>query len=98
MLFTKSRLQGSSVVITLPANNGEKPEPNKGYIVVYSDDGTITLIPKLDDPFSGGAEGELYEKDDWEEWIKNNPTIKERLEWLIKLFCIHFAFCTIKSL
>ncbi|MFK4567285.1 type II toxin-antitoxin system PemI/MazE family antitoxin [Enterococcus sp. UD-01] len=67
MLFTKSRLQGSSVVVTLPANNGEKPESNKEYIVVYSDDGTITLIPKLDDPFSGGAEGEFYELEEWSE-------------------------------
>ncbi|EIP8244558.1 AbrB family transcriptional regulator, partial [Enterococcus faecalis] len=35
------------------------------YIVMYSDDGTITLVPKLQDPFSGGSEGEYYEKDEW---------------------------------
>ena len=43
MLIAKSRLQGSSVVITLPSDNGKKPKENKEYIVVYSDDGTITL-------------------------------------------------------
>ena len=32
---------------------------------MYSDDGTITLVPKLQDPFSGGSEGEYYEKDEW---------------------------------
>lgn len=65
MKTTKSRLQGSSVVVTLPANNGEKIEANKEYVVVYSKDGTIALIPKIDDPFSGGIEGEFYEVDEW---------------------------------
>ena len=64
MLIAKSRLQGSSVVITLPSDNGKKPKENKEYIVVYSDDGTITLVPKIEDPFSGG-EAEYYEKDEW---------------------------------
>lgn len=67
MLITKSRLQGSSVVITLPSDNGKKPSDNQEYIVVYSDDGTITLVPKIDDPFSGGEEAEYYEKDEWED-------------------------------
>ena len=47
MLVTKSRLQGSSVVVTLPSDNGKKPSENQEYIVVYSDDGTITLVQKL---------------------------------------------------
>lgn len=65
MLIAKSRLQGSSVVITLPSDNGKKPKENKEYIVVYSDDGTITLVPKIEDAFSGGEEAEYYEKDEW---------------------------------
>lgn len=32
---------------------------------MYSDDGTITLVPKIQDPFSEGPEGEYYEKDEW---------------------------------
>ena len=36
MLITKSRLQGSSVVITLPSDNGKKHSENQEYIVVYS--------------------------------------------------------------
>ncbi|NMP59915.1 type II toxin-antitoxin system PemI/MazE family antitoxin [Enterococcus mundtii] len=67
MLITKSRLQGSSVVITLPSDNGKKPLDNQEYIVVYSEDGTITLVPKIDDPFSGGKEAEYYEKDEWKD-------------------------------
>ena len=30
-----------------------------------NDDGTITLVPKIQDPFSEGPEGEYYEKDEW---------------------------------
>jgi len=67
MLITKSKLQGNSVVITLPSDNGNKPAENQEYIVVYSDDGTITLIPKIVDPFCGGEEAEYYEKDVWKD-------------------------------
>ena len=65
MLTTKSRKQGSSVVLTLPSNNGQKPKTDQEYTVMYSNDGTITLVPKLQDPFSGVSEGEYYEKDEW---------------------------------
>ncbi|MBP1040101.1 AbrB family transcriptional regulator [Vagococcus sp. BWB3-3] len=65
MLVTKSRLQGSSVVITLPSDDGRKPPENQEYIVVYSDNGTITLVPKIEDPFEGGEEAEYYEKNEW---------------------------------
>ncbi|MDB6352706.1 AbrB family transcriptional regulator [Trichococcus sp. K1Tr] len=65
MLITKSRLQGSSVVVTLPLHNGEKLEPNKEYIVIYSPDGTITLVPKIEDPFVLSEAGAFYEKDEW---------------------------------
>lgn len=65
MLTAKSRLQGSSVVITLPPKDGKKPKPNKEYIVEYSEDGTILLIPKIDDPFSAVTIGEFYEEDEW---------------------------------
>lgn len=76
MLITKSRLDGNSVVATLPAQNGEKPSPNKEYIVIYSEDESITLIPKLEDPFRGGDEGEFYEAD---EWRNINPEEREIL-------------------
>ena len=67
MLLTKSRMQGSSVVITLPPHNGEKPEFNKEYLVVYSANGTILLVPKLSDPFEDGNEGAFYELDEWDD-------------------------------
>ncbi|MFR3685465.1 MAG: type II toxin-antitoxin system PemI/MazE family antitoxin [Enterococcus sp.] len=67
MLITKTRLQGSSVVVTLPSENGKKTPENQEYIVIYSDDGTITLVPRIDDPFIGGDEAEYYEKAEWED-------------------------------
>lgn len=65
MLITKSRLQGNSVVLTLPEENEERPEPNTKYIVMYSLEGTITLVPKIADLFVGGELAEFYEADEW---------------------------------
>ncbi|MGG5329914.1 type II toxin-antitoxin system PemI/MazE family antitoxin [Enterococcus sp. AZ163] len=65
MLIAKSRLQGNAVVVTLPPKDGKKPEPNKEYLVEYSKDGTILLIPKIADPFAAATIGEFYEEDKW---------------------------------
>lgn len=64
MITSKTRMQGSSVVITLPPSNGEKPTPNTEYIVEYSNDGTIILVPKMDDPFNVEEIGVFYETDE----------------------------------
>lgn len=45
----------------------KKTLENQEYIVVYSEDETITLVSKIEDPFSGGEEAEYYEKDEWED-------------------------------
>lgn len=65
MLVTKSRLEGNSVVIPLPSVNGKSPEANQEYVVIYAEDGVITLIPKIKDPFVSGKVGEFYEEDEW---------------------------------
>ncbi|EOH92100.1 AbrB family transcriptional regulator [Enterococcus villorum] len=90
MLITKSRLQGNSVVITLPSDNGKKPSENQEYIVVYSEDGTITLVPKIEDPFSGGEEAEYYEKDEWKDLTPEGREILLRNEKIIQLFLSDF--------
>ncbi|MGH2123389.1 type II toxin-antitoxin system PemI/MazE family antitoxin, partial [Enterococcus faecalis] len=51
------------VVLTLPTDNGKKAKVEQEYIVMYSDDGTMSLVPKIQDPFTEGPEGEYYEKD-----------------------------------
>ena len=67
MLITKSRLQGNSIVVTLPSDNGKNPPENQEYVVVYVEDGTIIFVPKIEDPFHGGEESEFYEKYAWED-------------------------------
>lgn len=66
MLKTKTRMQGSSVVVTLPSATDFKVNPNEEYIVDYSDDGSITLVPKINNPFAVAESGAFYEKDAWE--------------------------------
>lgn len=66
MLKTKTRMQGSSVVVTLPSATDFKVNPNEEYIVDYSDDGSITLVPKINNPFAVAESGAFYEKDTWE--------------------------------
>ncbi|MGH2096239.1 type II toxin-antitoxin system PemI/MazE family antitoxin, partial [Enterococcus faecalis] len=56
--------QGTFVVLTFPTDYRKKPIVDQEYIVMYSDDGTITLVPKIQHPFSEGPEGEYYEKDE----------------------------------
>lgn len=67
MLTTKSRKQGSSVVVTLPSEKGAKPEADKEYIVVYSENGSITLVPKIEDPFAGNGFSDMVAEDEWED-------------------------------
>lgn len=67
MLKTKTRIQGRSVVVTLPAQEGKKILPNKEYLVSYGDNGEVILIPKIDDPFANVEKGSLYEPDIWED-------------------------------
>lgn len=51
MLKTITRLQGDSVMVELPSNNGMKLDFDQEYIVVYTQDGTIILVPANEDPF-----------------------------------------------
>lgn len=38
-------------MVELPADNGIKLDVDQEYIVVYTQDGTIILVPASDDPF-----------------------------------------------
>lgn len=69
MLTTRTRKNGNSIVVTLPTTKEIKQEVDKEYIVVYGKDETITLIPKLEDPFANVASGSYYEEDLWEEML-----------------------------
>ncbi|UUX33569.1 type II toxin-antitoxin system PemI/MazE family antitoxin [Fundicoccus culcitae] len=67
MLNTKTRMQGNSVVVTLPSATEFKISPNEEYIVTYGDGGSIMLVPKIDNPFLVAEKGAFYETDEWEE-------------------------------
>lgn len=65
MLTAKLRKQGSSVVVTIPASEAKNLDMNVEYIVRTDNNGNISLIPKLDNPFKKAESGEYYEKDVW---------------------------------
>lgn len=67
MLTTRTRKNGNSIVVTLPTTKEVKQEADKEYIVVYGKNDVITLIPKIEDPFSDVESGAYYEKDIWED-------------------------------
>ena len=69
MLETKTRIQGRSVVVTLPVQEGIDIEPNRKYIVSYEENGSVVLVPKIENPFLNGKEGDLYEPDIWEDML-----------------------------
>lgn len=77
MLTTKSRAQGNSVVVTLPINGKEKPKVGETYLVFYEDDGSIILIPKIEDPFEDDLPTGVYYHDD--EWSDMKPVGRELL-------------------
>lgn len=66
MLKTKTRSQGRSIVVTLPAQSGITIPPDKEYLVSYGEDGSIVLVPKIENPFAVAEDGAFYETDVWE--------------------------------
>lgn len=67
MLETRTRKQGRSVVVTLPADETMNISVDKTYLVTYNQDGSVLLIPKIDNPFLQAKEGEFYTTDVWED-------------------------------
>lgn len=65
----KTRSQGRSVVVTLPAQKGVTILSDTEYLVSYEEDGAILLIPKLENPFIGVEEGAFYEADVWQNMV-----------------------------
>lgn len=67
MLETKTRIQGKSVVVTLPTQKGKSPESGKEYLVSYGSRGEIILVPKIQNPFLNVQTGKFYEEDTLED-------------------------------
>lgn len=62
MTTIKARKQGNSVMITIPSSLGVKE--GEEFFFVKKDNGAITMIPKLDNPFEYAADGEFYTPDE----------------------------------
>ncbi|MGG5311789.1 AbrB family transcriptional regulator [Enterococcus sp. DIV2381] len=58
MISTKTRKQGNSLVITLPAKLGIKE--GEEFHIIKKENGTVALIPKVEDFFESAKEGEFY--------------------------------------
>lgn len=57
MASTKTRKQGNSLVITIPAKLGLKE--GEEFLIVKKENGTVALIPKVEDFFESAKEGEF---------------------------------------
>ncbi|MGM0231385.1 AbrB family transcriptional regulator [Enterococcus sp. AZ091] len=57
MASTKTRKQGNSLVITIPAKLGLKE--GEEFLIVKKENGTVALIPKIEDFFESAKEGEF---------------------------------------
>ena len=61
MTTIKARKQGNSIMITIPSSFGVKE--GEEFFFIKKDNGAITLIPKIVDPFESAKEGEFYMPD-----------------------------------
>ena len=57
MTSTKTRKQGNSLVITIPAKLGIKE--GEEFLIIKKQNGTVALIPKVEDFFDTAQEGEF---------------------------------------
>ena len=57
MTSTKTRKQGNSLVITIPAKLGIKE--GEEFLIIKKENGTVALIPKVEDFFESTKEGEF---------------------------------------
>ena len=63
----KTRKQGNSVMINIPSEF--KVEEGSEYSLVKKSDGTITLIPQIENYFDNATLGEFYEPLEWDDIV-----------------------------
>ena len=72
MSTVKARKQGNSIMVTIPSTLGI--EAGEEFFVIKKDNGAISLIPKVKNPFQDAKDGEFYTP---EENIEYSPSGKE---------------------
>lgn len=58
MITVKAIKQGNSTMFTIPSSYGIKE--GEEFFLIKNDNGAITMIPKIEDPFKNAKEGEFY--------------------------------------
>lgn len=58
MATVKTRKQGNSIMITIPATLGI--EEGQEFFIIKKDNGAITMIPKVENPFLVAEDGAFY--------------------------------------
>lgn len=76
MLIIKTRKQGNSLVITLPAASDHLLKSNQEFYVCYGEDGSVVLTPKIENPFEVAETGSMYETEIWNKM----PRVGEEIE------------------
>lgn len=72
MRKVKAEKQGKSIMVTIPSELGI--EAGEEFFVIKKDNGAISLIPKVQNPFADAEEGEFYTP---EENVEYSPCGKE---------------------
>lgn len=58
MTTVKARKQGNSIMVTIPAALGI--EEGQEFYMIKKDNGAISMIPKVENPFSVAEDGVFY--------------------------------------
>lgn len=58
MSTIKARKQGNSIMVTIPSSFGVKE--GEEFFFIKKDNGTIVMIPKIENPFEVAEDGEFY--------------------------------------
>lgn len=58
MSTVKARKQGNSIMISLPSTLGS--EAGEEFLVIKKENGAITMIPKVENPFINAKNEEFY--------------------------------------
>ena len=75
MYTVKTRKVGNSVAISIPSKF--KIEAGKEYLIHKSKDGTITMVPKIKNPylsskkFEPASDNQIFEEEGWRQMVEN---------------------------
>jgi len=75
MSTVKARKQGNSIMVTIPSTLGI--EAGEEFFVIKKDNGALTLIPKVEDPFKNAKDGEFYTPEENIEYIPSGNELDD---------------------